>query len=100
MRACGWVGVWVGERGAVPLVPPAPPVFCLLTSPPCLPHPSAPPTPAALALAAQIAVKEGHEGATPEAGPWIVTLDFPSYFPVMTHAKNRWGLPGCWMLAA
>ncbi|EFN52299.1 hypothetical protein CHLNCDRAFT_139059 [Chlorella variabilis] len=43
----------------------------------------------ALALAAQQAAKEGHEGATPEAGPWLFTLDFPSYFPVMTHAKNR-----------
>ncbi len=53
----------------------------------------------ALALAAQQAAKEGHEGATPEAGPWLFTLDFPSFFPVMTHAKNRcvrapWGL-GC-----
>jgi oligopeptidase A len=43
----------------------------------------------ALALAAQQAAKEGHEGATPESGPWLFTLDFPSYFPVMTHAKNR-----------
>lgn len=41
-----------------------------------------------LCCAAQ-AAKEGHEGATPEAGPWLFTLDFPSYFPVMTHAKNR-----------
>lgn len=44
---------------------------------------------AALALAAQQASKEGHEGATPEEGPWLFTLDFPSYMPVMTHAKNR-----------
>lgn len=43
----------------------------------------------ALALAAQQAIKEGHEGATPESGPWLFTLDMPSYFPVMTHAKNR-----------
>ncbi|GAB4814977.1 hypothetical protein N2152v2_002023 [Parachlorella kessleri] len=44
----------------------------------------------ALALAAQQASKEeGHEGATAADGPWLVTLDFPSYFPVMTHAKNR-----------
>jgi len=43
----------------------------------------------ALGLAAQAAAKEGHPGATPEAGPWMFTLDFPSYFPVMTHAKNR-----------
>lgn len=46
----------------------------------------------ALALAAQQAAKEGHEGATPEAGPWLLTLDFPSFFPVMTHAKNRFAL--------
>ena len=43
----------------------------------------------ALALAAQQAVGEGHEGATPENGPWVFTLDLPSYLPVMTHAKNR-----------
>ena len=43
----------------------------------------------ALALAAQQAAKEGHAGATAEAGPWLFTLDFPSFFPVMTHAKNR-----------
>jgi Zn-dependent oligopeptidase len=37
----------------------------------------------ALGLAAQAASKEkGHEGATPESGPWLFTLDFPSYFPV------------------
>ncbi|EFJ49660.1 hypothetical protein VOLCADRAFT_104239 [Volvox carteri f. nagariensis] len=42
-----------------------------------------------LGLAAQQAAREGHEGATPENGPWLITLDFPSYFPVMTHAKNR-----------
>lgn len=45
----------------------------------------------ALGLAAQTAVSEGHEGATAEKGPWVFTLDFPSYYPVMTHAKNRWG---------
>ena len=46
----------------------------------------------ALALAAQQAQKEGHEGATPEDGPWLFTLDMPSYMPVMTHAKNRCSL--------
>lgn len=45
--------------------------------------------PTSLGLAAQQAAREGHEGATAEAGPWLVTLDFPSYMPVMTHAKNR-----------
>lgn len=43
----------------------------------------------ALALAAQQAKSEGHEDATPESGPWLFTLDLPSFFPVMTHAKNR-----------
>eukprot|EP00798_Chlamydomonas_sp_ICE-L_P012620 gene12620-15848_t len=44
----------------------------------------------ALGLAAQQAQKEvGHEGATAEEGPWLFTLDFPSYQPVMMHAKNR-----------
>ena len=47
----------------------------------------------ALELAAQAARSEGHEGATPEAGPWSFGLDFPSYFPVMTHAKNRCARP-------
>lgn len=56
------------------------------------------PPPAALALAAQQAIKEGHEGATPESGPWLFTLDMPSYFPVMTHAKNRWAA-ACSLLA-
>ncbi|KAL4854352.1 putative cytosolic oligopeptidase A [Chlorella vulgaris] len=44
----------------------------------------------ALALAAQQASKEeGLEGATPEDGPWLFTLDFPLYAPVMAHAKSR-----------
>lgn len=44
----------------------------------------------ALALAAQQAAKEpGHDKATPEEGPWLFTLDFPSYMPVVTHCKNR-----------
>lgn len=43
----------------------------------------------ARALAAQQAKGEGHEDATAENGPWLFTLDFPSFFPVMTHAANR-----------
>jgi len=43
----------------------------------------------AKALAAQTAVANGHEGATAEAGPWVVTLDFPAYLPVMTHCTHR-----------
>lgn len=45
--------------------------------------------PSALALAAQQAAEETKGEATPEAGPWIFTLDFPSYMPVMTHSTNR-----------
>lgn len=45
----------------------------------------------ALGLAAQQAKKEGHENATPEAGPWLFTLDFPSYFPVSAWScEARW----------
>jgi hypothetical protein len=33
----------------------------------------------ALGLAAQQAKGAGHEGATAEEGPWLFTLDFPSY---------------------
>ncbi|KAJ3672313.1 hypothetical protein LUZ60_007034 [Juncus effusus] len=43
----------------------------------------------ALGLAAQTAKSKGHENATPEDGPWIITLDAPSYMAVMQHAKNR-----------
>ncbi|VVB18145.1 unnamed protein product [Arabis nemorensis] len=45
--------------------------------------------PSALGLFAQAAVSKGHENATAENGPWIITLDAPSYIPVMQHAKNR-----------
>lgn len=45
--------------------------------------------PSALALTAQQAKAAGHEGATADAGPWLLTLDFPSYLPVMTHATSR-----------
>ena len=45
--------------------------------------------PTALGLAAQQARQEGHADATPESGPWLLTLDFPCYYPVMTHAKDR-----------
>jgi len=45
--------------------------------------------PSALALAAQTAQSEGHKKATPEEGPWLFTLDIPSYLPILTHCKNR-----------
>lgn len=40
----------------------------------------------ALALMAQQAKAKGHDAATPEAGPWLVTLDIPSYLPVQVCA--------------
>ncbi|XP_056689620.1 probable cytosolic oligopeptidase A isoform X1 [Spinacia oleracea] len=43
----------------------------------------------ALGLAAQTAVSKGHENATAENGPWIITLDAPSFTSVMQHARNR-----------
>jgi oligopeptidase A len=42
----------------------------------------------ALGLAAQTARMEGMENATPENGPWIITLDYPSYVPFMKYATN------------
>jgi oligopeptidase A len=43
----------------------------------------------ALSLAAQTARSKGDENATPEAGPWVITLDYPSYVPFMKYATNR-----------
>ena len=43
----------------------------------------------ALGMAAQSATREGHVEATAESGPWLLTLDFPCYQPVMSHAKSR-----------
>jgi oligopeptidase A len=42
-----------------------------------------------LSLAAQTARAEGDENATPENGPWIVTLDYPSYIPFLKYSTNR-----------
>ncbi|KAK8511579.1 hypothetical protein V6N13_024209 [Hibiscus sabdariffa] len=42
----------------------------------------------ALELAAQSAVSKGHENATVENGPWMITLDAPSFISVMQHAHN------------
>ncbi len=42
-----------------------------------------------LSLAAQTARAEGEENATPEAGPWIITLDSPSYIPFMKYSSQR-----------
>ncbi|MDJ0718767.1 MAG: M3 family metallopeptidase [Prochloraceae cyanobacterium] len=45
--------------------------------------------PSSLSLAAQTARAEGEENATPENGPWVITLDYPSYIPFMKYATNR-----------
>ncbi|MBF2078362.1 MAG: M3 family metallopeptidase [Synechococcales cyanobacterium T60_A2020_003] len=45
--------------------------------------------PSLLSLAAQSARAEGHEDATPENGPWRITLDYPSYVPFMQHSQQR-----------
>ncbi len=42
-----------------------------------------------LSLAAQAARAEGAENATPENGPWRITLDFPSYGPFIQHSNRR-----------
>jgi oligopeptidase A len=42
-----------------------------------------------LSLAAQTARADGETNATTEAGPWVITLDFPSYFPFMKYSDNR-----------
>ncbi|MEA5510325.1 M3 family metallopeptidase [Crocosphaera sp. UHCC 0190] len=42
-----------------------------------------------LSLAAQTARTEGEETATPEAGPWVITLDYPSYIPFMKYSTQK-----------
>ncbi len=44
--------------------------------------------PSLLALAAQTAQQKGEETATPEDGPWIITLDYPSYLPFMKYSQR------------
>ncbi len=45
--------------------------------------------PSQLAQAAQAARAAGDETATPDAGPWLITLDIPSYLPFMQHSRRR-----------
>lgn len=45
--------------------------------------------PSLLALAAQAAQEAGEENATPDEGPWRITLDYPSYVPFMQHSRRR-----------
>ncbi|TYJ42370.1 hypothetical protein E1A91_A03G085000v1, partial [Gossypium mustelinum] len=42
----------------------------------------------ALGLAIQTTVSKGHENVTAENGPWMITLDAPSFSFVMQHACN------------
>ncbi|MEA5420076.1 M3 family metallopeptidase [Spirulina sp. CCNP1310] len=41
-----------------------------------------------LSLAAQTARQKGDATATPEAGPWVVTLDFPSFGPFLKYGDR------------
>lgn len=41
-----------------------------------------------LSLAAQAARGEGEETATTEQGPWVITLDYPSYIPFMKYSTR------------
>ena len=45
--------------------------------------------PSALAMASQQARAAGQSTSTPENGPWRITLDFPSFDPVIRYAKDR-----------
>jgi oligopeptidase A len=42
-----------------------------------------------LSLAAQSAKGAGYPDATPEEGPWCITLDAPSYVPFMKSSRRR-----------
>lgn len=42
-----------------------------------------------LDLALDTARSAGHPDATPESGPWVITLDSPSFFPFLQHSTRR-----------
>jgi len=42
-----------------------------------------------LQMAAHAAREAGHEQASPEQGPWRITLDFPSVGPFLEHSRRR-----------
>ena len=42
----------------------------------------------ALALCSQSAKNAGEAASTPENGPWLITLDMPSYLPAMQNLKS------------
>eukprot|EP01035_Chromulina_nebulosa_P019895 gene19895-25850_t len=37
----------------------------------------------------QNAIRNGYPDATIDKGPWVITLDMPSYLPAMQHLQNR-----------
>lgn len=45
--------------------------------------------PSALDLAAQTARAAGDTEATASDGPWVITLDYPSYVPFLKYAESR-----------
>ncbi|WP_017324974.1 M3 family metallopeptidase [Synechococcus sp. PCC 7336] len=45
--------------------------------------------PSLLSLAAQAARAAGEENASPETGPWRITLDFPSFGPFLKYSTRR-----------
>ena len=45
--------------------------------------------PTLLQGAAASAAAKGHEGATPDDGPWRLTLDAPILIPVLQHCRKR-----------
>lgn len=45
--------------------------------------------PSLLSLAAQAARAVGEKDATPEQGPWLITLDIPCFSPFMQHSQRR-----------
>ncbi len=45
--------------------------------------------PSLLSLAAQTARADGEENATPETGPWHISLDYPSFGPFLQHSQRR-----------
>ncbi len=42
-----------------------------------------------LELSADTARQEGHDQATAGNGPWVITLDYPSFMPFMQHSTRR-----------
>ncbi|MBW4598428.1 MAG: M3 family metallopeptidase [Calothrix sp. FI2-JRJ7] len=45
--------------------------------------------PSLVSLSAQAARATGEENATPEDGPWVITLDSPSFGPFLQHSTRR-----------